>query len=60
MKVKLITCESGDWNIVEVDGKEFVGGHTISDHDWLGILAECFDADIEVVCISDDEMEMRS
>jgi hypothetical protein len=58
--VKLITCESGDWEVLEVDGKEWASGHSISVHDWLGLLSEHFDAQIECDCISDEEMEMRT
>lgn len=60
MRVKVITCESGDWTIVEVDGKEVANGHSISNHDWVDILNE--DLGIEAIeeCISDEEMEMRS
>ena len=60
MNIKITTCDSGDWTIVEIDGKEVASGHSISNHDWLGILSEYFDADIEMDCISDEEMEMRS
>lgn len=58
--VKLTTCESGDWEILEVNGKEWASGHSISVHDWLGLLSEHFDAQIECDCISDEEMEMRT
>lgn len=59
MKIKIITCESGDWTIVEVDGKEEASGHTITNHDWLGILIKYFDVDVEADVISDEEMEER-
>ena len=55
--VKLTTCESGDWYILEVDGVEWASGHSISEHDWLGLLSEHFGCRIERVCISDEEME---
>ena len=58
--VKLTTCESGDWEILEIDGKEWASGHSISVHDWLGLFSEHFDAQIECDCISDEEMEMRT
>lgn len=55
--VKLITCESGDWQILEINGTRWASGHSISDHDWLGLLSEHFDCLIERTCVSDEEME---
>lgn len=57
--VKLTTCESGDWQILEIDGVEWASGHSISAHDWLGLLSEHLDCQIECKCISDEEMEAR-
>ena len=57
--VKLTTCESGDWQILEVDGVEWASGHSILEVDWLGLLSEHFDCQIEMECISDEEMELR-
>lgn len=57
--VKLIGCESGDWQILEVDGVKWASGHSISDVDWLGLLSEHFGAMIECKTISDEEMELR-
>lgn len=57
--VKLTNCESGDWQIREVDGVEWASGHSISEVDWLGLLSEHFDCMIECACISDEEMEAR-
>lgn len=57
--VKVTNCESGDWQILEVDGVEWASGHSITEHDWLGLLSEHFDAQIECDCISDEEMEIR-
>ena len=57
--VKLITSESGDWQILEVDGVEWASGHSISCNDFLGLLSEYFDCQIEAVCISDEEMEAK-
>ena len=57
--VKLTTCESGDWQILEVDGVEWASGHSISEHDWLGLLSEHLDCQIEYQTISDEEMELR-
>lgn len=56
--VKLIGCESGDWQILEVDGEKWASGHSILDTHWLGLLSEHFDAMIECKIISDEEMEL--
>jgi hypothetical protein len=58
-RVKLINCESGDWQILEINGFKWASGHSISEYDWLGLLSEHFDAQIECDCISDEEMEVR-
>ena len=55
--VKLTNCESGDWQILEINGTVCASGHSISDVDWLRLLSEHFDCQIEAACISDKEME---
>lgn len=57
--VKVTNCESGDWQILEINGVEWASGHSITEHDWLGLLSEHFDAQIECDCISDEEMELK-
>lgn len=57
--IKVTNCESGDWQILEIDGVEWASGHRLTEHDWLGLLSEHFDAQIECECISDEEMESR-
>lgn len=57
--VKLITCESGDWEILEVNGVEFASGHSIPAYKWLELLREYCGCAIETECISDEEMELR-
>lgn len=57
--VKLITCESGDWCILEINGTVCASGHSISDMDWLWLLSEHFNCQIEATCISDEEIESR-
>lgn len=57
--IKLTTCESGDWNILEINGTEFASGHSISEYYWLELLRKHFGCNIEVNCISDEEMESR-
>ena len=58
-RIKLTNCESGDWQILEINGTEWTSGHSISDVDWMGLLSEHFGCQIEAVCISDEEMEAR-
>ena len=57
--IKLTTCESGDWQILEINNTAWASGHKISEHDWLGLLSEHFDCQIECKCITDEEMEQR-
>ena len=58
--VKVINNESGDWQVLEINGIEWVAGHRISEHDWLGLLSEHFDCKIACDCISDADMEFRT
>lgn len=60
MIVKLITCDCGDWEILEVDGVEFASGHHISNHDWLSLLQKHCGCTVIKECITDEQMEMRS
>ena len=55
--VKVTTCESGDWQILEINGTRWASGHSLSDNDWLGLLSEHFDCQIEMCCVTDEEME---
>ena len=57
--ITLTTSKSGDWQILEINGTEWASGHSISNVDWLGLLGEYFDCQIEAKCISDEEMEAR-
>ena len=50
--VKLTTSESGDWQILEVDGVEWASGHSISADDWLGLISEHFGGMIDRATIS--------
>ena len=56
MNIKITTCDSGDWTIVEINGEEVESGHSI---DWVEFIKEFFNAHIVEECISDEEMEMR-
>lgn len=57
--VKVINCESGDWQILEVNGVEWASRQRLTEHDWIGLLSEHFDCMIECQCISDEDMECR-
>ena len=57
--ITLTTSKSGDWQILEINGTEWASGHSISNVDWLGLLGEHFNCQIEVIWISDEEMEAR-
>ena len=57
MNIKITTCDSGDWTIIEIDGKEVASGHSISTYDWVEIVEEYFGINVAEECISDEEME---
>lgn len=57
--IKLVTCASGDWNILEINGVKFASGHSIPEHTWLELLHKHFSCNIETDCIPDEEMELR-
>lgn len=56
MNVKLITNESGDWEILSVDGAIFYEGHNIPSHIWLDLLKDMGNETQEEE-ISDEDME---
>ena len=56
MNIKITTCDSGDWTIVEIDGEEVTSGHSI---DWVELIKEFFNVHVVEECISDEEMEER-
>lgn len=57
--IELTASESGDWQILEVDGIEWASGHSISEFDWIRLISEYFGIKIEKKTISDEEMEAR-
>jgi hypothetical protein len=60
MVIDLITCDSGDWDVLAVDGEIYYEGTEIPDHVWLELL----ETKLNVVCkgwaISDKQMENRT
>jgi len=59
--IQLISCESGDWNVLRVNcGEDFkANGHSISNHDWIRLL-NLLGYEVEEKEISDDDMEMEN
>ena len=57
--IKLTTCESGDWEILEVDCGEnyFRSCHSLSNKDWINLL-DLLGYKVEEVEMSDEEMEL--
>jgi len=57
-EIEIITCESGDWEVVRVgDGREFIeSGHSINGHQWVKLL-KYLGFDVKEICLSDEEME---
>jgi len=56
--IELITCESGDWEVLQVNlGEDFIReGHRISNHDWIKLLKE-LGYPVTKKCLSDEVME---
>ena len=58
MKIELINCPSGDWQVLKVDDVIIYEGHHIPDSTWLSIL-ENFSF-VKKTEISDKQMEEGS
>ena len=58
--IELITCESGDWEILRVNlGEDFQAeGHRLNSWDWIGLL-DLLGYKVEERKISDEDMENR-
>jgi len=56
MKLKIITCSTGDWEVLYKDGKIFDEGHSIHPDSLIEILKE-LGAEVENEEISDERME---
>lgn len=61
-KIELITCESGDWQVLRVktdtDDEQF-SGHSIDPYIFLEVIRDYLGCEIETRCISDEDMEME-
>jgi hypothetical protein len=56
-KIELISCESGEWQVLKLDGEMFAEGHSIRNEDWITLFSELFGVDIIEKEISDLDME---
>lgn len=56
--IELITCESGDWEILRVNyGKDFQEeGHSINNYMWINLI-ETLGFKVDKISISDEDME---
>ena len=56
--IELISCESGDWEILTVNyGEDFqASGHSISNWDWIRLLS-ILGFEVDKKEISDEDME---
>jgi len=56
--IELITCESGDWEVLRVNlGEDFeTSGHSIDNWDWIELL-KILGYEVEKREISDEDME---
>lgn len=55
--IKLISCESGEWEILELNGETYSSGHRMENYDWINLIKTLTGIKIEKVTISDEEME---
>jgi hypothetical protein len=54
--IEVITCESGDWEVLKVDGKIEYEGHDIPEFVWMTLIEKLgHTADPRI--ISDEDME---
>ena len=56
-RIELITCDSGDWEVLKIDGEIFAENHRLSSYDWVRFLNK-LKCEIEEIEISDEDMEM--
>lgn len=54
--VELITCDSGGWEVLKLNGNIIEEAHSIPNYVWLELLS-MLDVESKEVCISDEEME---
>lgn len=59
--IQLISCESGDWEVLRVNlGEDFQQeGHSIGNHMWIKLL-NTLGFEVEKIELSDEDMEYRN
>ena len=59
--IELITCESGDWEVLRVNlGEDFCReGHRISNRQWIDLI-KLLGYEVEKKVISDEDMEYEN
>ena len=55
-KIELISCDSGDWEVLKVNGEVYNDGHSTPVHVWINLLSELGNA-ITTKTISDENMK---
>lgn len=58
MKIEIISCESGDWEVLKVDDEIYYEGHSIPNEIWIRLLRGKLDVECVESDISDEDMEM--
>lgn len=56
--IELITCDSGDWEVLRLHGDKVFerSGHSIHSNDWI-LLLKKLGFTVKEKCISDEDME---
>ena len=57
MKIEIISCESGDWEVLKVDDEIYYEGHEIHNEIWIRILSGKFNVECIDTEISDVDMQ---
>lgn len=57
--VEYITCPSGDWEVLQVDGELFYEGRSVPAEKWLELLGGLYRKRAEIIQreVSDESME---
>ena len=54
--VEVITCESGDWEVLKYNGEIVFEGHSIPNYEWMSLLKKLY-VSTSSKEITDEEME---
>lgn len=58
--IQYIACDSGDWAVLRIktdEGDTEYSGHDISYYTWLEVIRDYLNCNIDIKCISDEDME---